>query len=83
MRMNKKYSDCFYCGGLVEEKFITREIKWKGQLFIVENVPVGVCTQCREKVIKPNVAKTIDSIIQQQLKPIKNIKVPVYSFANN
>ena len=81
--MNKKYSDCFYCGGLVEEKFITREIRWKGQLFIVENVPVGVCTQCGEKVLKPDVAKTIDHIIQQQEKPIKSIIVPVYSLEIN
>ena len=77
--MDKKYSDCYYCGGSVEEKLITREIRWRDRLFIIENVPVGVCSQCREKVLKPNIAKTIDSIIQQQKKPVKIIKVPVYS----
>ena len=30
-----------------------REIRWGDQLFIIENVPMGVCIQCGEKVIKP------------------------------
>ncbi|MFN3466440.1 MAG: YgiT-type zinc finger protein, partial [Candidatus Brocadiales bacterium] len=26
-----------------------REFGWQGQLFIFENVPIGVCSQCGEK----------------------------------
>ena len=78
--MNKNYSDCYYCSGKVEEKFITREIRWKDNLFIVENVPCGVCNQCGEKVIKPETAKKIDKILLQKEKPIKTLEVPVYSF---
>jgi YgiT-type zinc finger domain-containing protein len=77
--MLKKYSDCFYCGGRVEERLMPREIRWQGRLFIFENVPMGVCTQCGEKVLKPHVSKTIDHIIQGQKKPTKIIQVPVYS----
>lgn len=77
--MKKKYSDCFYCGGTVEERVIQREIRWRGKLFIIENVPVGVCVQCGEKVLKPEVANDIDQIIQKKKKPEKTIKVPVYS----
>lgn len=78
--MSKKYSDCFYCGGAVEERLGRRELHWKGKLYIFENVPMGVCTQCGEKVIKPAVAKSLDRILLKNQKPEKEIKVPVYSY---
>ena len=81
--MPTKYSDCFYCGGIVEEKLMPREIRWGDQLFIIENVPMGVCIQCGEKVIKPKVAKVIDQIIEEEREPSKTIQVPVYQYELN
>ena len=83
MAKKNKYSDCFYCGGTVEEQLTSREIRWKGKLFIFENVPVGVCMQCGEKVIKPEVAKAIDQLLQEEKKPVKIIQVPVYQYEPN
>ena len=40
--MPKKYSNCFYCGGQVEEQLMPREFKWKDKVFVLENVPVSV-----------------------------------------
>ncbi|MBU0567170.1 YgiT-type zinc finger protein [bacterium] len=77
--MAKKYSDCFYCGGVVEEQLMPREVRWQDRLFVFENVPMGTCRQCGEKVLKPGVAKTIDRIIQNRAQPTKTIQVPVYS----
>lgn len=65
--MMKKYSDYYYCGGAVKEQRMPREIRWEGQLFIFEDVPMGVCIQCGEKVLKPEVAKTIDRILQGEV----------------
>lgn len=81
--MQNQYSDCFYCGGIVEEKLMPREIRWDNQLFIIENVPMGVCGQCGEKVIKPKVAKVIDQIIEEEREPNRTIQVPVYQFELN
>jgi YgiT-type zinc finger domain-containing protein len=78
--MTKKYSDCFYCGGVVEEQLVPRELRWQGQLFIFENVPMGVCTQCREKFLKPEVAKAIDRVLREQRKPTRTMQVPVYLY---
>ncbi len=78
--MPREYSDCFYCGGLVKEAFVPRELRWQGRLFIFENVPVGVCTQCGEKVVKPEVAKTIDRVLKEQKAPTKTVQVPVYQY---
>lgn len=79
--MKRMYSDCYYCGGAVEERLLPREIWWKGELFLIEDVPMGVCLQCGEKVIHSSVAKTIDEILQSQSAPRKTIQVPVFSFA--
>lgn len=76
----RTYSDCFFCGGVVKEQYIAREIRWKGRLFIIEHVPVGVCTQCGEKVIKPEVAKEIDLMLHEERQPSKMIQVPVYEY---
>lgn len=81
--MVKKYSDCFYCGGAVEEQFNSREFRWKGRLFIFEDVPMGICVQCGEKVIKPEVAKAIDRILLAEKKPAKTINVPVYQYESD
>lgn len=78
--MRKRYSDCFYCGGVVEEQLLPRELRWQGQLFIFENVPIGVCTQCGEKILLPEVAKAIDRVLQEKRKPTKTIQVPVYHY---
>ena len=74
------YSDCFYCGGAVTERHIPREIRWRGKLFVIEDVPVGVCTQCGEKVMTPRVAKQIDRVLEEQTQPTKTIVVPVYEY---
>ncbi len=77
--MRRKYSDCFYCGGVVEEQSVPYEFRWQKQLFLFENVPMGVCIQCGEKVLKPRVAKSIDHIIHEHKKPARMIQIPVYS----
>ena len=76
----KKYGDCFYCGGVVEERLMPRELRWEGQLFVFENVPMGVCTQCGEKFLVPEVAKSIDRTLKNKKKPAKTIQVPVYQY---
>lgn len=77
--MTPKYSDCFYCGGLVEKRLMPRELRWEGRLFVFENVPMGVCTQCGEKFLVPEVAKGIDKMLQDK-RPTKTIQVPVYQY---
>ncbi len=76
--MKKEYSDCYFCGGAVEERLLPREVRWQGQLLVLENVPMGVCVQCGEKVLKPEVTKAIDRILQDGEKPTRTMRVPVY-----
>lgn len=79
--MNRCYSDCYFCGGSVEEKLIERDIWWEGRLVVIERVPVGVCRQCGEKVVLPEVARKIDSLLKRPGSPQKEMTVPVYSLS--
>ena len=81
--MTKKYSDCYYCGGVVEERPMPRELRWHGQLFVIEAVPMGVCNQCGDKFLTPGVAKDIDRILEEKEKPTKTIRVPVYHYEHH
>jgi len=78
--MERKYSDCYFCGGQVKEERITREIWWQGALHLIQDVPVGVCQQCRQKVILPEVARRIDEILAGKVSPDRFVKVPTYRF---
>ena len=78
--MPRPYSDCYFCGGSVEERLLPREIRWGGKLLVFEGVPVGVCTQCGEKVLKPEVAKSLDRVLAERRKPMRTMRVPVYGY---
>ncbi|MBI4556645.1 MAG: YgiT-type zinc finger protein [Candidatus Hydrogenedentes bacterium] len=78
--MTRNYADCYFCGGAVEERRMPREVRWQGQLLVFEDVPMGVCTQCSEKVLAPEVAKNIDRVLRQNVRPARTVEVPVYEY---
>lgn len=78
--MEYHYGDCFFCGGSIEERLVPREMHWHGELLIFENVPTGVCTQCGEKFLRPDVAKKIDAALQSMQQPSRVVSVPVYQY---
>jgi len=78
--MTREYSDCYFCGGEVKEERLAREIWWRGTLHLIEGVPVGVCQQCRQKVILPEVAKVIDEMLAGEVPPDHFVQVPAYPF---
>jgi YgiT-type zinc finger domain-containing protein len=78
--MKHEYDDCFFCGGVVEERPMPREMRWKGKLLIFEDVPMGICAQCGEKYLRPDVAKKIDAALQSTKHPSRMLRVPVYQY---
>ena len=78
--MEHEYHDCFFCGGAVEERLATREMRWEGKLLIFEDVPMGICTQCGERYLRPDVAKKIDAALQSKKRPNRAMSVPVYQY---
>ena len=78
--MPNKYSDCYFCDGEVDERQINREIWWHDQLYVIKDVPLGVCRQCGQKVILPHVAKKIDKLLSGDTPPDEIMQVPSYNF---
>ncbi len=78
--MTYKYDDCYFCGGAVEERLVPREVRWKGELLVFEDVPMGVCVQCGEKFLRPEVAKKIDTALHSAKRPSRVLQVHVYQY---
>lgn len=76
--MNK----CFFCQGKTEIKNIDVDFRWGDKLFVVQNVPVEVCTQCGERYYSAEVSKKLDSLVKKQdsQKPQKTLEVPVFNW---
>ena len=70
---------CAQCGGKLEDKTITHQQAWGGELYEFENVPALVCRQCGEAYLTAQVSQLIDVIIQQNPRPKRYHQVPVFS----
>lgn len=74
-----KYGDCSFCQGEVKEERVELDYRYKGRLYVFQNVPAGVCQQCGEKYLTAGIAKKIEKRIQEE-KWAKTISVPVEVF---
>lgn len=53
------YGRCEVCGETMAEKQIKQDFWIKNALFVIENVPAGVCPRCGEKVVNAEVGHRI------------------------
>ena len=74
-----KGETCEYCGGEIIEKRVTLHRKVKGSYVLIENVPAGVCKECRTRYYAANVLKTIEERVRGRRKAEREVRVPVYS----
>lgn len=75
--MMHKYGDCSFCGGEVKSDTVELDYRYKGELYIFQDVPAGVCQQCGEKYLTAKVSKKIERRIQIKDTWEKTILVPV------
>ena len=71
------YGDCVYYGGRIVERPERIDYRNHGQLFILERVPTGVCTQCGEKYFTAEIAKRMEAIASQGGQNLRTVAVPV------
>ena len=82
--IESSFADCIYCGGAVQERAATREVRWQDKLFLIEDVPMGICgicVQCGERFLKPHVAKAIDKLLQRGGEVTRTVAVPVLTYS--
>ncbi len=71
---------CPTCGGVLEDKTIQMDFRYKGKLIVVEDVPSQVCAKCGEKLLSATTSKDIDELLASDEKPIRKITVPVLPY---
>jgi YgiT-type zinc finger domain-containing protein len=76
-----KFGDCSFCGGEVKNDIVEMDYRYKGQLYIFQDVPAGVCQQCGERYLIGKVSKEIERRIQAKNQWKKTISVPVNKFS--
>jgi HTH-type transcriptional regulator / antitoxin MqsA len=73
--------ECAFCKGTLEQRLIQYVQQFEGRVFIIENVPAEVCTQCGESLIHPEVADKIQKIVWNAPAPQRSTQVPVYDLS--
>lgn len=80
-------SKCYFCGGKTRIKKIDVDFRWGDKLFVIQNVPVEICTKCGERYYSAKVSHKMDKIVQKSLKkekkPKQILEVPVFNFGLN
>src|SRR5438093_8531686 len=87
LRMPKKtksnvrdYGRCESCGGQIGERHVTLHRRYHGKLFEFQNVPVGICRQCGERLYHGPVLEELQRIAESNASAKKFIKVPVFEY---
>jgi YgiT-type zinc finger domain-containing protein len=64
-RMSPASGYCFFCGGELKEITVGNfDYRLEGQLYVIKNVPAGLCQQCGEKYITAEAAQRISGQIE-------------------
>jgi YgiT-type zinc finger domain-containing protein len=72
---------CYFCKGNLELKKTSHVHRWKGQIFLFENLLAEICDNCGEVYLLPQSLKKIDQTVQSKQPPLRHLSVPVYSFS--
>lgn len=82
-RARKKYpSKCPICGGSIEEATVTLPFPDQNDgIKLVQGVPAGVCSSCKEEYLTAEVAETLEKLISSQ--PHTRVDTPVWKYAAN
>jgi len=71
---------CVFCSGDIRKNIVTVVKERKGKVFIIENVPAGVCTQCGEREDDVDVISKLETImVKRKAIKMENL-VPVADF---
>ncbi|MBI4287931.1 MAG: type II toxin-antitoxin system MqsA family antitoxin [Chloroflexi bacterium] len=72
---------CPFCKGELSKKTVTHPQVYRGKVYILENIPAEVCSQCGEVLLRPGVLEKIQQLIWSHTQPKRTAEVPVYDLA--
>ncbi len=76
-----KFDACEYCKGSVRTRRVTVDHRRGLHLYVFDNVPVGVCSECGERYYPGRVLEQLDEIAEHGLKGAKTVRVPRFDYA--
>ena len=77
----RRFDRCEYCGAAVAGEKVTVDLRRGSELFVFENVPVGVCSGCGERYYPGPVLERLNEIAAHREAVTSTIKVPRLDFA--
>jgi YgiT-type zinc finger domain-containing protein len=60
-------SKCAICGGNVEERAVTEDMRVGNDFVVIEDVRVGVCVECEERYYPPGVVDRLRNIDKRMM----------------
>ena len=62
--MDEKQQTCYFCGGKIKNITVGNfDYRLEGLLYVIKNVPAGLCLQCGEKYVTAETAKKINQLV--------------------
>jgi len=74
------FDKCYFCKGKVTQQRITIDYRWGEDLFVINDVPAGVCQQCGEKYLSSNVYKELESLAKSKSHLMGEMTVDILAF---
>ncbi|NES96055.1 MAG: YgiT-type zinc finger protein [Desertifilum sp. SIO1I2] len=72
---------CHVCNSEEFHQALVSEIfQIEGKFYLVEQIPVRVCSRCGEEVFSRETTERIRVMLHSELKPIKSISVDVFAY---
>ena len=72
---------CHVCQSTTFVQQTTHEIfEINGKFYLVENIPVEICTQCGEEIFDSKTTERIRQMLHETNQPVKTISVDVLSY---
>lgn len=78
--MSQEIKQCYFCGGEVTSIVMGNfDYRLEGNLYVVKNVPGGLCQECGEKYVSADTAKILNELVLRCDGPeIESIKILNY-----
>jgi YgiT-type zinc finger domain-containing protein len=73
-------SKCYFCKGKVRNARVTIDYRWGKDLFVIEDVPAGLCDQCGEKYLDNSVYKELEALVKGDIRPMSRVTVGVLGY---
>jgi YgiT-type zinc finger domain-containing protein len=71
---------CYFCKGKVIKQQVTIDYRWGDNLFVIKDVPSGVCQQCGEKYLTSGVYKDLEQLAKSKSHLMGKMEVDILAF---